>query len=39
MEKFARVVKEGALWIAFFVVATVFCYGVAAVLGIICNFL
>ena len=39
MDKFVRVLKEGALWLAFLFVATAFCYGVAAVVGVICSFL
>ena len=39
MDKFVRVLKEGALWLAFLFVATAFCYGVAAVVSVICGFL
>ena len=39
MDKFVRVLKEGALWLALFVVATVFCYGVSAVVSVVCEVL
>lgn len=39
MKKFVRVLKEGALWLAFLVVATVFCYGIAAVISAVCGVL
>lgn len=39
MKKFVRVLKEGALWLALFVAATVFCYGIAAVASVVCSLL
>ena len=39
MDKFVRVLKEGTLWLAFLAVATVFCYGVAAVVSVVCSLL
>ena len=39
MEEFVRVLKEGTLWLAFLVVATAFCYGVAAVASVVCSLL
>lgn len=39
MKKFVRVLKEGTLWLAFFVFATAFCYGVAAVASVVCGLL
>lgn len=39
MEKFVRVLKEGVLWLAFLIVATVFCYGIAAVVSVVCSLL
>lgn len=39
MDKFVRVLKEGALWLAFLVVATAFCYGVSAVVSVVCEVL
>lgn len=39
MDKFVRVLKEGALWLAFLFVATAFCYGIAAVASVVCSLL
>ena len=35
MEKIKYMLKEGALWAAFLVAATAFCYGFAVIVGLI----
>ena len=35
MKKFRYMLKEGALWAAFLVAATAFCYGFAVIVGLI----
>ena len=39
MDKFVRVLKEGVLWLTVVAAAIVFCYGVAAVVSVICGLL
>lgn len=39
MEKFANVVKECALWLASFSIGAVFCYGLAAIVALVCGWL
>ena len=39
MEKFAHVVKECALWLVCFAIGAVFCYGLAAIVALVCGWL
>ena len=39
MKKFARVVKESALWLVCFAIGAVFCYGLAAIVSLVCSWL
>lgn len=34
-----KTIKEAALWLAFFAGATVFCYGFAAIMALVCSWI